>query len=368
VLSTAENELLCRVEGDAPSGRLFRRYWLPMLLAEELDTRAELRQRLVDRNLVATRNADGTYLVRDAERAYPAREAGGIVYVYLGPPELEPPFPALDWTAMPRRQLCLIKFVQNSNYLQALEGGVDTVHTWFLHRGDIPDWQNRMSLTQDFAPKLETEDTAYGFRYASIRKPTQDPDKQRYIRVTNVVFPATVLVPRPLDDTLNPAIQMFIPIDDTHTLHFTVFFNPNGQPIDEAFIREDFKCVPGVHIDANTFALDTTEENWWQQDRAAMKAGSWCGVPGIPRQDVACQESMGAVVDRSGEHLGTSDIAVIRLRRRMMENVRSTMDGRAPIGTEPGIDFPHVRSEQRMIRIDEPWQKVGAFAGEFARV
>jgi phthalate 4,5-dioxygenase len=77
---------------------------------------------------------------------------------------------------------------------------------------------------------------------------------------------------------------------------------------------------------------------------------------------------MGAVVDRSGEHLGTSDIAVIRLRRRMMENVRSTMDGRAPIGTEPGIDFPHVRSEQRMIRIDEPWQKVGAFAGEFARV
>jgi phthalate 4,5-dioxygenase oxygenase subunit len=368
VLSQAENELLCRVEGDAPMGRLMRRYWQPMLLAEELETRTELRQKIVNCDLVATRNAQGAYVVRDTERVYPSRVAGGIVWVYLGPPELEPPFPALDWTALPREQLCLIKFVQHANYLQALEGGVDTVHTWFLHRGDISDWKNRMSLTQDFAPKLEAEDTAYGFRYCSIRKPNTDPETKRYVRVTNVVFPVTVLVPRPMDDTLLPAVQMFVPMDDTRTLHFTIFFSPVGRTVDEKFIREDWLCVPGVNIDDTTFRLDTTEDNWWQQDRTAMKAGSWCGVAGIPKQDVACQESMGAIVDRRGEHLGTSDIGVIRLRRRMLENVRNSLAGEALIGVDPAIDFARIRSEQRIIGIEEPWQKVGAFAGEFAHV
>ncbi len=366
VLTHAENELLCRIEGDAPAGRLMRRYWQPMLLAEELDTRPELRQRLVDRELTATRDERGAFHVRDAGRSYPVRVTGGIVWVYLGPPELEPPFPALDWTAQPREQLCLIKFVQNSNYLQAMEGGVDTVHTWFLHRGDISDWRNRMSLTQDFAPKLEAEDTPYGFRYCSIRKPNVDPETKRYVRVTNVVFPVTVLVPRPMDDTLLPAVQMFVPIDDTHTLHFTIFFSPKGQPVDEKFIREDWRCIPGVNIDADTFALDTVESNWWQQDRTAMKAGSWCGVAGIPKQDVACQESMGPIVDRTGEHLGTSDIGIIRLRRRMTDNIRRMENGEPPIGTDPAIDFAHIRSEQRIIDLNAPWQIVGAFAGELS--
>jgi phthalate 4,5-dioxygenase oxygenase subunit len=248
--------------------------------------------------------------------------------------------------------------------VQALEGGVDTAHTWFLHRGDIPDWQQRLKLTLDFAPKLETEDTLYGFRYAAIRRPNEDPENKRYVRVTNVVFPTTVHVPRPLNDALKPSIQMFIPIDDTHTMHFTVFFTP-GKTIDEAGIREDFKCRPGIDIDSKTFQLDTQESNWWLQDRAAMKAGSYTGIPGIPRQDVACQESMGPIVERAGEHLGTSDVAIIRLRRRHLQNVRGVMNGEPAIGTTPGIDYPHLRSEQRIIPATEPWQIVGNFAGEY---
>ena len=99
-----------------------------------------------------------------------------------------------------------------------------------------------------------------------------------------------------------------------------------------------------------------------------MKAGSWCGVAGIPKQDVACQESMGPIVDRTGEHLGTSDIGIIRLRRRLSDNIRGMESGEPPIGVDPSIDFARIRSEQRIIDVGEPWQMVGAFAGEFAQI
>jgi len=165
---------------------------------------------------------------------------------------------------------------------------------------------------------------------------------------------------------LLPAVQIFIPVDDTHTLHFTIFFSPDGSPVDEQAIREDWRCIQGEHVDARTFAFDTQESNWWKQDRVAMKNGSYTGIFGIPKQDVACQESMGPIVDRSQEHLGTSDVAIIRMRRRYLQNIRDVAAGQPAIGTAPGIDYAHVRSEQRIIGVDEPWQSVGAFAGEFA--
>jgi hypothetical protein len=98
-----------------------------------------------------------------------------------------------------------------------------------------------------------------------------------------------------------------------------------------------------------------------------MRSGeSWCGISGFANQDIACQESMGPVVDRTREHLGTSDIAIIRLRRRMIEAVRRCADGATLLGQDPAIPYTRLRSEQRVIPIDEPWQQVGAFAGEFA--
>jgi phthalate 4,5-dioxygenase oxygenase subunit len=418
MLSHEENELLCRVEGETPAAQTMRRYWLPAVLTEEVaePDGTPVRVRLVGRDYIAFRDTAGKLALVDAQcphrlaslglarneegglrciyhgwkfdvagrcvemptepegssyadkvriGSYPVRETGGIVWTYLGPRELEPPFPAMDWTQLPRNQVCLIKFYQNSNWLQATEGAIDTAHTWFLHRGDVPDWQHRMSLTQDFSPRLEAEDTPYGYRYASIRVPTEDPENLRYVRVTNVIFPSIVLVPRSLrNDILKYTIQMFIPMDDHRTMHYTVFFNPDG-PIDEAAIRDRFGCVPGRDIDPRTFAIHTQEGNWWKQDRVAMKDGSYTGIPGIMAQDVACQESMGAVVDRSREHLGTSDVAIIRMRRRFLQNIRDVAAGKPPVGADPTIDYPHLRSEQRMIRADEPWQIVGAFAGEY---
>jgi phthalate 4,5-dioxygenase oxygenase subunit len=418
MLSHEENELVTRVENGAPAGNLMKRYWLPALLADEVAEPGgtPVRVKLVGENLVAFRDTNGKLGLLDAAcphrlaslalgrneegglrciyhgwkfgadgrcqemptepegfgfagrtsvRSYPVREGGGVIWTYIGPPELEPPFPAIDFTGMRRDQLAPIKFIERTNYLQAMEGAIDSAHSWFLHRGTVKDWKHRTSISLDVSPRLEAEDTAYGFRYAAIRRTIKDPERERFVRVTNVVLPITVLVPRSLDPSTNPLVQIFVPMDDRTTMHYSIFFSGDGRPVDERAWREEMFCVPGVHIDKN-FEFEINEANWWNQDRARMKDESYTGIDGFPRQDLACQESMGAIVDRSREHLGTSDVAIIRLRRRQIENIRGVMSGKAPIGTDPSIDYPHLRSEQRIQTVDEPWQRVGAFAGEYS--
>jgi phthalate 4,5-dioxygenase oxygenase subunit len=95
-----------------------------------------------------------------------------------------------------------------------------------------------------------------------------------------------------------------------------------------------------------------------------MRAGSWTGIDGFQNQDIAAQESMGAIVDRSREHLGMSDIAVIRMRRRMLANLAALEAGETPLATDASIPYDRIASEQRIIALETPWQVVGAFALE----
>jgi phthalate 4,5-dioxygenase oxygenase subunit len=96
-----------------------------------------------------------------------------------------------------------------------------------------------------------------------------------------------------------------------------------------------------------------------------MKNGSYTGIEGFTNQDMACQETMGAIADRSQEHLGTSDIAITCMRRRMLEALRGFQQGKTPMGIDRSIAYDRVRSEQKVIPIDQPWQTVGAYAGEY---
>jgi phthalate 4,5-dioxygenase oxygenase subunit len=417
VLTREENELLCRVEGDAPAGNLMRRYWLPAIVADDLaepDGRP-VRVRLVGRNYVLFRDSAGAlglldeqcphrlaslalgrneegglrciyhgwkfdvrgacvdmptepaargYQQRVTTGSYPVREAGGLIWAYVGAPEHEPAFPAFDWTKLPRKDIAIVQLVEHTNYAQALEGGIDTAHSQFLHRGIIPDERFRAAISTDTSPRLEAEDTSYGFRYAAIRRPAENADKQCWVRVTPFVFPTTVLVPRPLQTHVWATIQLWTPIDDTNTMHFTLAFRANGDPVDEPAYHDFANWHRGINV-SERFELDMSESNGWRQDRAAMKDGSsFTGITGFAAQDVACQESMGAIVDRRGEHLGTSDVAIIRFRRRMLENIRRVMAGGKPIGQDGGVEYGRIRSEQRVIGIDEPWQQIAAYAGE----
>ena len=375
MLTREENDLLTRVTGDAPAGQMMRQYWLPACWSEEVaePDGTPVRVRMFGENFVAFRDSAGNVGLVDASciadkvriRSYPVRDAGGLIWVYLGPPELEPPFPAYGWTTLPRNQIAHMKFVENTNWLQAAEGTIDTVHSWFLHRGVVQDWKQRSELSMDLSPRLEAEDTDYGFRYAAIRRVDKDPDRLKYVKVTLYMFPSTAFIARPMTPDLPTLVQIFVPIDDEHTMHYSLFHTLNGMPIDEADKREKMRLRPGIDLDPG-FRLRITEDNMWNQDRAAMKNGSWCGIEGFQNQDVACQESMGPIVDRTLEHLGTSDVAIIRLRRRMLEGVRGFMDGKPPVGLDVPVAYEKLRSEQRVIGIDEPWQQVGGHAGEYA--
>ncbi len=418
MLTQQENELLTHVSAGTPMGEVLRRYWLPALLSEEIaePDSTPVPVRLLGEDLVAFRDTNGRVGLID-ERcphrlaslvigrnencgltciyhgwkfdvdgncvdmptepegygfknrvkivSYPTREAAGMVWTYLGPAGEEPPFPAFGWTALPPEQRGIVKIGIRANFMQTVEGVIDSAHSWFLHRGSSRDWQKRFDVSTDHSPKLEAEDTAYGFRYAAIRKPTERPDEQKYVRVTLFAMPSTGFVPPPLNPDLPAHTQIFVPVDDERTMLFDVFHSQNGTPVDTAALRRNLHAEPGVDLDTDWYRF-AQASNRWKQDRAAMKDGSWTGIEGFQNQDIAAQESMGPVVDRSREHLGTSDVAIIRMRRRQLENVRRFQNGEPLIGHDPAIPFVRIASEQRLIPIDEPWQRVGAHGGEYA--
>ncbi len=419
MLSQHENELLTRVGAGTPQGEVLRRYWLPAVLSEEVAEAGgtPVPVRLLGEDLVAFRDGKGRLGLIDERcphrlaslvigrnddcglvclyhgwafdvdgncvdmptepegygfknrisiTAYPVREAGGIVWTYMGPKESAPPFPAYGWTALPAEQRAIVKIGIRANFLQSAEGAIDSAHSWFLHRGSSRDWAKRFDLSTDTSPKLEAEDTAYGFRYAAIRKPTQRPLEEKYVRVTLFASPSTAFIPPPLNPDLPAHTQIFVPVDDERTMLFDVFHSQNGTPVDEQAMRANLHAQPGVDLDERWYRF-AHAGNRWKQDRAAMRAGSWTGIFGFQNQDIAAQESMGPVVDRSREHLGTSDVAIIRMRKRQLENIRRFQAGEALIGHDPACAFDRLASEQRVIPIDQPWQSVGAFAGEMVR-
>jgi phthalate 4,5-dioxygenase oxygenase subunit len=418
MLTQEENDLLTRVGAGTPMGEMMRRYWLPACLSEELPEPdcTPVRVRLLGQNLVAFRDTEGkigildegcphrlaslalgrneeggircvyhgwkfdvagrcvemptepgdsTYKNRLRARAYPVRESGDLVWIYMGPAEKEPPFPEYDWATLPKEQRAVVKIGQRSNWLQAIEGAIDSAHSWFLHRGVTPDWQKRSSVSSDLSPKLEAEDTDYGMRYGAIRKPNEDPEKFKYVRVTLYAFPVTAFIPRPLDRDQHHHVQLSVPVDDDHTMFYGIFASQNGAAVSTEDKRKYWHAVPGVDVDSNWFKVGTVE-NWFNQDRSAMKAGDWVGIKGITNQDMACQESMGLTVDRTQEHLGTSDVAIIKARRRLLESVKRVIAGEDPIGVHVPVPHERLRSEQLVIPIGQPWQSVGAYAGEYA--
>jgi phthalate 4,5-dioxygenase oxygenase subunit len=410
-LSHADNERLTRVTGDAPMGRMMRHYWVPACLAEEVAANdgTPVRTTILGERLVVFRDSEGTVAVIDERcphrlaslalgrneeggirciyhgwkfdvkgtcvdmptepgehgfrnriklTSYPVREAGGMIWTYLGPAGSEPPFPLLDWMQLPRTQVALMKIGEVANYAQAIEGSIDSSHSWFLHQGILWDWKLRFETSRDTAPKMETEDMPYGFRYAAIRVPNEQPDTTRYVRVTTFVLPYMALIPRPMDRSKTAHVQIFVPVDDERTMFYGIFFSQDGSDVDEQKVRETHHAVPGRDLDRNWYKL-ATEANWFMQDRDAMKNGDWTGIKGFSNQDMACQETMGPIVDRTQEHLGTSDIAIIKFRKRMLDAVQSFQRVGTLVGHDPALDWTHVRSEQLILPIETPWQSLG---------
>ena len=373
-------------------GALMREYWLPAALATEVATDGPpLRLMLLGERLLAFRDTQGRVGVLDQRcphrgaslfygrneqnglrcvyhgwkfdaegacvdmpsvaphlaparqvraRAYHAVERNGLIWVYMGAQQAAPP--PLPFFADLKMNALLVQ--RECNWLQALEGDIDTSHLGFLHMGalkpdDLPNPLTRLALTNR-APEFEVADTEWGVMYGAFREADA---ATRYWRFANFLFPFWSLVPSDRFTGAFPA-RAWVPMDDTHTM-FVQFFaeadakallDSSGKRIKGA--RSDFDYLPNTTDWFGRWRLAANAANDYRIDRGAQQRNeSYTGIDGVHLQDQAMTESMGAVVDHSLETLISSDVAIARTRRRLLDAALALVEnGAAP----PGRDNP----------------------------
>jgi phthalate 4,5-dioxygenase oxygenase subunit len=408
MLSREENELVTRVGPGTVMGATLRRYWLPAALCEEVPVPdcPPVRVRLVGEDLIAFRDTSGqvgllgahcphrraplyfgrneecglrcmyhgwkfdttgacvdmpnepeesTFRFKIHQTAYPCEERGGIVWAYLGPPDKRPPLPGLEWLRAPAGYAHASKTWEECNWLQALEGGVDSSHSSFLHhdRSRLRPQATLAYRGRAGAPRLEVLTTDYGFTYASIRQLREE--QQNYVRVYQFVMPFYQLRAfegyhgRPLTQG-----HLWVPVDDEHTFVYNWICAADDAPLPPALVDE-------VESEAGRGAADLlpgyrpkrNKGNDYLLDRELQRAGNSIGVRGINTQDFAVQEGMGPIVDRSDEHLGASDLAIITTRRLLLKAARDVAAGGDPLGVDTsGL---RVRPAEMLLPEGAPW-------------
>ncbi|HEY7238752.1 MAG TPA: Rieske 2Fe-2S domain-containing protein [Burkholderiales bacterium] len=418
-LSHEENELLCRVEGEAPMGGIMRRHWLPVCMSEEVAQRdgAPVRSRLLGEDLVVFKDSNGRigalgefclhrraslFYGRNEEcglrclyhgwkfdvegrvvdmpseapgsverlnrttKSYPVREGGGFVWVWMGPKaemrEFEPP----AWAPVPGIAHAIVKMHAACNWAQVLEGSIDSAHSSSLHSTEMPAGEVEGSTatggswvrpSTDRAPRLQFEATSYGFRYAAIRKPIKNPQTHQYVRTTLFLAPYTVLIPPNDQYKLS---QMLVPIDDVNTMFYWVAWHPDPKKgIAQEAWRKFCAATVGEDLD-RSFRKKRTAANDYLQDRERMKRGDFTGITGIPTQDMAMWESMGPITDRAEDNPGASDLAVAQFRRMMVAAAKAFRDGGAAIGTQKTQPYASLASYEGVVPNTVDWRTLGA--------
>ena len=398
MLSEADNILLTRTGPKTPMGDLFRRFWHPVLLSAELPERdgPPVRVTILGEDLRAFRATDGTvglvsprcphrgadlFFGRNEEGgircayhgwkfatdgrclalptmdpgpareraeqnvtllAYPTREAGGFIWAYLGPREHQPEPPELEFLTLPASHIFVSKKLQQCNWAQACEGGLDTAHFSFLHMAisDAADATARLMskvsstpdtvrwMRDDGAPKFTIAEHAAGLVLGAARR--GDPG-HNYWRISQFLMPNHGLAPNAFPGE-NYHGQCWVPIDDTSCWIHNYTWNPE-RPLSNAE-RDRFANGSGVHaeVDANYIPI-RRRENDYLIDRVKQKTENYTGIDGVSEQDACIQDSQGLIADRTIEHLGPTDMGVIRFRRLILETVRALQNGEAPAAT-----------------------------------
>lgn len=408
MLSTAQNETLTKTGPGTPMGETMRRYWVPALLDWELPApdSPPVRVKLLGEKLVAFRDSSGRVgVVQDAcphrraslfwgrneedglrcvyhgwkfdvggvcvdmpsepdesnfkdkirITAYPTTEQGNIVWVYMGPKEHMPPPPNFELTQVPDSHRGVSKVIQECNWLQGLEGGIDSVHTNFLHRnlkGSGSVAMDRARATS-LAAIVEVVPTDYGYTYAGIRKMDAG---EKYVRGYHFVMPWMQFRPLQYNKWNHPRVNghMWVPIDDTHTLVWNWTYTYGDEPLaPEERSQHGSGNEIGVDIDPKTFLPVVGDWNDYGIDREVQKHETFSGIPGTNTQDRALQESMGIICERELEHLGTTDRAIIIARKQLVDAMRSVQDGGAAPGT--GESTYKLRAYEMTMPDDAVW-------------
>ncbi|MPY71134.1 MAG: Rieske 2Fe-2S domain-containing protein [Alphaproteobacteria bacterium] len=403
MLTQAENDFLTRTGPGTPMGDLLRRYWVPILGADELPHPdcPPVRVGVMSEKLLAFRDTQGRIGLIDefcAHRgvslwlganagsgircpyhgwkydvtgqctdlpsepalcakikltAYPCIEKGGVIWTYMGPPELRPPEPAFEWAEVPASRRFISRREQECNFLQAMEGGIDSVHVSFLHSGDLKSDPLHVSRGAQFTASTETRFEVVetdGGMVIGVRRPAEEG--QLYWRITQWVMPFHTMIPPYGDNALNG--HAWVPVDD-HTVMTWCFTHHPTRDLTGAELETmrngggiHVKLIPGTHRPA------VNRGNDYMIDRAAQSGGrSLSGVSGISMQDAAVQESQGAIQDRTREHLVSTDRAIILARRRMRRAAEAVAAGKAPDGIGPAAQ--RVRAASVLLPEDEPF-------------
>lgn len=406
MLGRNENELLTRVGLQTPMGELMRRYWLPALLSEEIPQPdcPPVRVRLLGEDLVAFRDSrnkvgllgehclhrgmslffgrneqcgltciyhgwkydvNGQVLETPAEppgsdfkkklrhTAYPCEEVAGIIFIYMGPAEKQPLLPRYEWSDLDGAQVCLVKSYLECNYLQGIEGDFDSSHTSFLHNNSL---ENGERLKRDGAPALEAEETTYGMRAISIRKVGGD---RIYVRTSPYIMPSFSVVPGPPTEKFDTddirGFRFWVPIDD-HTTWLYIL-NMRKKP----FVEEERKTLRSWIT--SDFRRVRNAANLYLQDREQQRTMSYTGIAAVnpAEQDGCATESMGAVCDRTKEHLGYSDKTIIALRKMLFSAISDVAQGKDPphvIYDPRGNDFSRLCSIKGVLPAGTDWRKL----------
>ena len=418
MLSQAENDLLTQTAAGTPAGEYFRRYWLPAMLASEVPAPdcPPVRVKLLGEDLIAFRDTHGRVGLLDEfcphrraslfwgrneecglrcvyhgwkfdpsgacvdmpnepaqyafenkvrTKAYSTREYGGVIWAYLGPPDQLPELPKLEWARVPDSHRYVSKRFQETNYLQAIEGGIDSSHSNFLHAtvdafrvtdSYVEKTRNSANLRakyhlMDKAPRFSVKKTDYGLVIAVRRNAEEDT---YYWRLTQFLLPSHTMIPYQKGHSIHG--HCWVPRDDQTCWVWTMTWNP-----DDSLSREDRDAIENdtfVHakVEPVTFRPLRNQDNNYLIDREQQQNATMTGIHGFAAQDQALQESMGPLVDRTRERLGTSDTAIIAMRRLLLQEIRSLQQGESPLAAHQG-DIYWVRScslvLNREVELDE---------------
>jgi phenylpropionate dioxygenase-like ring-hydroxylating dioxygenase large terminal subunit len=384
------NDLLTQTGPETPMGQLFRRYWQPVLLAEELPANdcPPVRVKILSERLLAFRDSTGRYGLIDefcAHRgvslwfgrneegglrcpyhgwkydvtgqaievpsepetsnfcanvklkSYPLVKRGDVFWAYLGDPAKQPPLPEWEFVTVPEGQTYTSKRLQECNWLQALEGGIDSSHVTFLHSGNLdsdPLFKGARGNSYnkgDLKPFFEVADYEGGLLIGARRNAEEG---HYYWRVTPWVLPNFTMVPPRGDHPMHG--HFWVPIDDEHCWVYSFDYHPTRNLTEDEIGA--MQAGLGVHSanDANYRPL-ANKDNDYLIDREAQRRGeTYSGVKGIAMQDASLQESMGPIVDRTKERLVATDAGIIKARQKLRKAALALAEtGAEPVGNRP---------------------------------
>ncbi len=392
---------IVRTGPGTPMGELMRQYWIPAARSSELEADGPpVRLMLLGEKLVAFRDLSGRVGIMDHRcphrcaslfygrnednglrcvyhgwkydaqghcvdqanlperqqfkdrihaKAYLAAERNGVVWAFMGEREKAPALPPFDACFQPKEGAG-IRFVQRRcNWLQALEGDLDTSHVGLLHFGAATPTQklnnNRLDLVANRAPEYKVTETPFGLTYGAHR-PSPTVPGGTYWRVAHFLFPFWIMPPVASLEQ-NIMVRSFIPMDDEHCMFVGFESQSYQRPSDDrirlsgSYVRDNL--LPNTTGWYGRYRMVECEENDYQIDRDEQREKSYTGIGGIHTQDQAVTESMGAIVDRSFENLAPSDIAIARNRRMLLNAAEALKTGVRP----PAADRPELYAQVR---------------------